>query len=296
MDNKINATVFLTVTETGSFRKAADELGYTQAGVSYIIGAMEEAAGCTLFFREHGGVRLTPEGELLLPQIIQLQAWERQFTQTVNEINGLEKGTLRVQVFDSVSVHWIPKILREFCHDYPGIQIDLFTEENSRRAEEMVANGEADCGFFLNSKLTGLDTIPLMEEHLMAVVSPDHPLANKPYFPISQLGNYPYIRMKYEEVSPVGQAFRDEDITPDIAFTMDNDYAAMAMVDNGLGFCIFPELLLKNIPYDLKCLKFDRPKKRTISIGTRDMKTASKACRKFIEYTRRVVAQEKASN
>ncbi len=293
MDNKINATVFLTVAETGSFRKAADELGYTQAGISYIIGAMEEAAGCSLFLREHGGVKLTSEGELLLPQIQQLHAWERRFAQTVNELNGLEKGTLRVQIFDSVSVHWIPKILREFCRDYPGIKVELFTEENARRAEEMVLNGEADCGFFLTGKVDGLDTIPLIEEHLMAVVSPDHPLANEKHFPISQIEKYPYIRMKYEEASPIGQAFREENITPNVAFTMDNDYAAMAMVSNGLGFCIFPELLLKNIPYDLKCLTFDMPKKRTLSVGTRNMETASKACRKFIEYTCRIVqAQE----
>ncbi len=291
MDNKINATVFLTVAETGSFRKAADELGYTQAGISYIIGAMEEEAGCSLFLREHGGVRLTPEGELLLPQIQQLQAWERRFTQTVNEINGLQKGTLRVQIFDSVSVQWIPKILREFCNDYPGIKVELVTEENSRRAAEMVLNGEADCGFFLTGKVEGLDTIPLMEEHLMAVVGPDHPLANKKHFPISQIEKYPYISMQYEDVSPVGQAFREENITPNIAFMMDNDYAAMAMVSNGLGFCIFPELLLKNVPYDVRCLKFDKPKKRTISIGTRNMATASKACRKFIEYTCRIVQE-----
>ena len=291
MDNKINATVFLTVAETGSFRKAADKLGYTQAGISYIISAMEEAAGCSLFFREHGGVRLTPEGELLLPQIRQLQAWERRFAQTVNEIHGLEKGMLRVQIFDSVSVHWIPEILREFCRDYPGIKVELVTEENSLHAEEMVLNGEVDCGFFLTGQVEGLDTIPLMEEQLLAVVSPDHPLADKKHFPISQIEKYPYISMQYEDVSPVGHAFREENIKPDIAFTMDNDYAAMAMVSNGLGFCIFPELLLKNVPYDVKCLSFDKPKKRTISIGARNIETASRACQKFIEYTCRIVQQ-----
>lgn len=293
--DKVNATVFLTVTETGSFRKAADLLGYTQAGISYIISAMEETAGCSLFLREHGGVQLTPEGEILLPKIRQLQAWERSFTQAINEIHGLENGILRVQIFDSVSVHWVPEILRKFCRDYPGIKVELIAEENNRRAEEMILNGEVDCGFILHKKVEGLETIPLMEENLMAVVAADHPLAGRKHFPISELENYPYIRMKYEEDNPVGQAFREENIKPDIAFTMDNDYAAMAMVSNGLGFGIFPELLLKNVPYELKSLTFDIPKKRTISLGVRNQKTASKACRKFIEYTCRLVRKRAAS-
>ena len=145
MDNKINATVFLTVAETGSFRKAADELGYTQAGISYIIAAMEEASGCSLFLREHGGVRLTPEGELLLPQIRQLQAWERHFTQTVNEIHGLEKGTLRVQIFDSVSVHWIRKARRRNGFQRRS-RLRLFPDQKSRRPRYDPAYGRAPDG------------------------------------------------------------------------------------------------------------------------------------------------------
>ena len=39
---KLNTTVFLKVVETGSFKRTADILGYTQAGISYIIGAMEQ--------------------------------------------------------------------------------------------------------------------------------------------------------------------------------------------------------------------------------------------------------------
>ena len=47
----MNANVFLTVAQEGSFRKAADALGYTQAGISYIISTMEELTGLCLFIR-----------------------------------------------------------------------------------------------------------------------------------------------------------------------------------------------------------------------------------------------------
>ena len=121
--DKINAKVFLTVARTGSFRKAAEALDYTQAGISYIISAMEEITGLTLFIRDRSGVRLSREGEALLSHMQQLDAWERQFQQTVNELHGLEKGLVRVQIFDSISIHWIPGIVRQFHDDYPGIRV-----------------------------------------------------------------------------------------------------------------------------------------------------------------------------
>ena len=114
---KMNAKVFLTVAQEGSFRKAADVLGYTQAGISYIISTMEELTGLCLFIREHGGVRLSTEGAALLPLFRQLDRCERQLKQAIDELNGLEKGIVRVQIFDSISIHWIPGIIKKFHAD-----------------------------------------------------------------------------------------------------------------------------------------------------------------------------------
>lgn len=286
--DKINPKVFLSVAETGSFNETAKLLGYSQAGVSYIVNAMEEETGLKLFSREYGGVRLTEDGRLLLPAMRQLDSSERQLEAKVSDLKGLKSGHLRVIVFDSVSVHWVPSILREFKQDYPGIEVELVTEEDARRAEDMVYRREADCGFFLHAPLrAGLYCVPLMEEALQAIVSLDHPLANMPYFPLSALGEYPYISMAFEDDNGISDIFRSHGVTPKIAYHMDNDYAAMAMVSNGLGFCIFPELLLQDTPYSLKRLDFEEPQSRIVSIATRSLKTCSLATRKFIEYTDR---------
>lgn len=293
--DKINANVFLKVAETGSFRRAADELGYTQAGISYIIAAMEKETGLHLFIREHNGVRLSEEGKELLPQMKQLEIWERQFQQTVAELNGLKRGKVRVQIFDSISVHWIPDIVSLFHQDYPGIRIELITEEDSARAEEMVRSGEVDCGFFLTDVSPDIEHFPLLEENLLVIVPQNHQTAGYEQFPIKELGKHPYIGMKYDAHTGIEAIFRKNKVTPQLAFTMDNDYAAMAMVRKGLGFAIFPELLLSsNVMEGLKSLEFDKPQKRVISIGTASMENTSKATRKFIEYSRRWVADRSA--
>lgn len=290
MDNTWIRT-FLTVAEEGSFRKAANALEYTQAGVSYIIHNMEEEMGLNLFIRDRKGVRLSSEGQLILPHIKQLEMDNRALNEKINEIKGLEQGTLRVQIFDSISIHWMPGILQQFKQDYPGITVELISEEDSKKQEEMVFTGEVDCGFFLTDVTTDLDVFDLHEESLLAIVSPDHELAGADAFPVKKLGAYPYISMKYDAHTGMREIFNRHNAVPDTVFCMDNDYAAMAMVSKGLGYCIFPELLLKDIPYELCCLEFDKPQKRTIRIGTRSMATASSACVKFIEYTRNWVAE-----
>ena len=293
---KINANVFLKVYETGSFRKAAEILGYTQAGISYIVGAMEEETGLNLFIREHGGVTLSPEGEAILPYMRQYANWEHQLTQRIEELKGLESGTVRVQIFNSISVHWIPGIVRAFHDDFPGIKIELTTEEDGAKAEEMVVSGQVDCSFFLTEVKSNIDTFPLITEHLMAVVSPDHPLADRESFPVSELGNYPHISMKYDDHTGINDIFRKYGVPLNPVYSMDTDNAALAMVSNGLGYCICAELLLQDNPYNVKALKFDEPQLRTISIGTRSFDTCSKACRKFIEYTRSWVKEHNSNS
>lgn len=283
--------VFLTVANEGSFRKAASLLEYTQAGISYIIQELEKELGLTLFLRDRSGVHLSAEGEALLPQIRQLDYDHHLLLQRVSELKGLESGSLTIQIFDSISIHWLPGILQKFKHDYPGISIELISEEDSLKAEEMVQTGQVDCGFFLTNVSADLDVYVLKEENLLAIVSPDHELASSDVFPVSRLGDFPYIRMKYDSHTGIEGIFARNHAVPRTSYQLDNDYAAMAMVSKGLGYCIFPQLLLQDIPYELRCLPFDVPQKRTISIGTRSLETASKACIKFIEYTRCWVAE-----
>ena len=94
--DKINAEVFVNVANLGSFKKAADKLGYTQAGISYIINSMEEQAGFKLFEREFGGVRLTQEGRALLPSMQRLYSDEQSVREQVDQIRGLETGRIRL--------------------------------------------------------------------------------------------------------------------------------------------------------------------------------------------------------
>ena len=51
---------FLKVAETGSFKQAAHDLGYTQAGISYLVSTLERELDVPLFVRDYGGVHTSP--------------------------------------------------------------------------------------------------------------------------------------------------------------------------------------------------------------------------------------------
>ena len=61
--------VFKTVTEQGSFRKAADLLGLTPSAVSHAVSSLEAELGFCVLNRAKSGVTLTNYGERLLPYV-----------------------------------------------------------------------------------------------------------------------------------------------------------------------------------------------------------------------------------
>ena len=286
--DKINSKVFLKVTELGSFKRAADALGYTQAGVSYIISAMEETMGFRLFIREAGGVKLTREGMQVYPILARMENEERILEEMVNSIRHLQRGTIRVLTFNSVSVSWLPGIISAFSRDYPDIRIELVSCEKTTEAEEMVYSRDVDCGFFLLPVKKPLEVFPLACYPIMAALSRQHPLAEEARFPISDIGKYPYISLPYR--TELSDIFDARDITPKISYITENDYSALAMAEKNLGYCIYPKLLLKNIPYDVVCLEFDEPIYWSIGIATRSLSTCPKAAVEFIRYARNWVA------
>lgn len=281
---KINTEVFLQVVKTGSFKSAAQELGYTQAGISYIISAMENEIGIRLFIRKHGGVELSHEGKILLYYIEQIHNSERLFQAKVDELNNLDVGTVSVRSFNSVSTHWLPAIIETFTKKHPNIRIIPVSCENDAEAEKMVYDQNVDCGFLPLPFRENLEGVFLMETPLMASVSWQHPLAHLESFPVEEICRHPYIKMSYTDPLYLENLFQKAGGYPPSDYAIDHDYAALSMASKNLGYCIFPELMLRNVPFPLKHMPFDPPVSLGICIATRSLDTCSAAARAFIRH------------
>ena len=81
--------ILLSVIKNGSMSAAAEELSYTQSGISRAIEAMEKSAGFPILSRGRGGAHLTSEGEELLPAVREMAYWAEQYEQTVQKLLAL---------------------------------------------------------------------------------------------------------------------------------------------------------------------------------------------------------------
>lgn len=110
-----------------SFTKAANELGMTQAAVSYQIRLIEERVGTALFVREPRQVRLTAAGKRLAPRL----------TEALDMLGGAfadvaEKAQLHLvlAVQPTVASAWLVPRLETFQAANPNIKIRLHTSND----------------------------------------------------------------------------------------------------------------------------------------------------------------------
>ena len=277
---------FLKAARTGSFKQAASELGYTQAGVSYLANALEKELGVRLFVREHGGVRLTSEGAALLPWIQEVCASERRLEAHLADLKQLEEGSLHIVAFTSTLTQWLPQITKRFTEAHPHIDLRITCCDDQAQLEHIVESGQADVGFVALPVKRPLEMELLVRDPLLVAVAPDSPFATHKRFPKKALASEPYIKLDSGEYSEMDRLFRANGVEPRVRFSIVSDYAAMGMVSTGLGYSVLSGLVLRNAPFDLVALPAEVPAYREIALAQKSSETASGAARAFIECTK----------
>ena len=271
---------FLATIEAGSLTQAAENLGCTQSAVSHSIASLEAELGFPLITRSRGGVKLTEEGEKLLPAVRSLMASAESLEQTASSIRGLQSGTVRIGAFTSVAVHWLPPILKRFQTDYPNVDFRLLNGDY-HDVDQWVQDGSVDIGFINMPNTLDCECIALMEDRLLAIVPKDSRFAAYPKFPLIECETEPFISLLESSDHDARRALDAAGVKPNVRFYTKDDYAIIAMVEQGLGVSIMPELLLKGRHDQLKVLPLQPEAVRTIGLAV-----ASKgpAALKFAEY------------
>src|SRR5918992_1964782 len=113
------------VARQGSFSAAALSLGYTQSAVSRQVGAMESAAGTTLFERLARGVRPTAAGQIVARRAARILG---DVDGTLEEISGVRDrlaGRLVVSGFPSAAAVLLPRAIALLGQRHPDLQVEL---------------------------------------------------------------------------------------------------------------------------------------------------------------------------
>lgn len=285
---------FVRAVELGSLSKAAEELGYTQSGISHMMQSLEEEVGFSLMVRTSAGIQPNSEGELLLPVIRQLLNTNEALEQYIAKIKGADTGRIRIAAYPSVATYWLPEIIRDFQKDYPHVEIQI-TEMGSGAIEEIMANRQAELCIYAGGEGKDFEWVPLCRDRMLVLVPPHHQLAKQASVSLEDLMAEEFIMPMPDYDGEVRFILDKLKHWPHILFSACSDYAIINMVTEGLGVSILSELLLQNYNHHAVALPMDPPQERMLGMGVPQVKTASPVTRNFMEYVRRYVAGRQAA-
>lgn len=257
---------FVRTVELGSLTKAAQSLGSTQSRISHIMNDLEEEYGFRLMHRSRGGIELTEAGRLLLPKMQAIVQKEQALNDCVAEIRNADAGTVRLGVFTSVAVHWLPGMIRAFQAAHPKAQLEMRSGDY-HDVEQWLREGSVDVGFITLPGPAGMQTIPLAEDPLVVILPKGHRLAQLSQIPSSELGEDPFISLLQSSAHDIHRALDNAGIRPNIKYTTKDDYAILAMVEQGLGISIVPQLLIRGRTQNLEVRPLIPTASRTIALS-----------------------------
>lgn len=275
---------FLKTVELGSITRAAEELGYTQSAVSRMIADLETEWAVSLLVRGRGGVTLSPAGAELLPDIRTVCNAQRELTERIGALHGLTRGTIRIGTITSISVHWLPGIMKSFLEQYPGIRFELLGGVEYAEIEDWIRKGRVDCGFVGLPAGRELETISLRRDRLVAVLPKRHPLAEAGSCPMERFAQEPFIRPEDDKDKEVAGIFERAGVRPNVEYAVNDDYAVIAMVASGLGISILPELVLRRTPYGVVVKPLDPPQFRELGLAVRSLREVSPVTARFLPH------------
>ena len=257
---------FVRTVELGSLTKAAQSLGSTQSRISHILNDLEEEYGFRLMHRSRGGIELTEAGQLLLPKMKAIVQKAQELSECVSEIRSADAGTVRLGVFTSVAVHWLPGMIRAFQAAHPRAQLEMRSGDY-HDVDQWLREGSIDLGFITLPGPAGMRTIPLAEDPLVAILPKGHRLAALSQIPIQELGEDPFISLLQSSAHDIHRAMDNAGIRPNIKYTTKDDYAILAMVEQGLGISIVPQLLIRGRTQNLEVRPLIPKASRTIALA-----------------------------
>lgn len=273
--------------EYGSLTKAADELGYTQAGLTHMMNRLEKEIGITLLQRTKSGVTLTNDGNKLLPLI-------RSFTQQGLELEKAIKSmiesndtVIRVASYASITNNWLPTIISNFKNDFPDVRFEL-SVNNLDEICTLVSNSEIDIGFTSKQDILHGDWIYLKNDPLYAVLPPDCKTEGETV-PVSIFDNKIFFMPSHGFDYDVMNALKQNGVNPIISRTSLDDSTIVSMVSHGLGFSILPKLVLEGISGSFIAKPIEPYSYRELGILIKSKNTLSPVAHKFISYCKQEI-------
>lgn len=214
----------------------------TQPAVTFQVRQLEEHLDTRLFDRGHNRVDLTEAGQIVHDYATRIFALYGDMECSVRELTGRVDGTLTIGVSPTVAEYLLPGLLGEFNRRYPDAVVQLRMAD-SDGILSMVEHNSVDLGLIetaISSKHLAVEVC--RRDRLVAIMHPEHPLADRDSVSLDELLAYPFI---CREGTSITRDALDQHLerqlpqgTLDIAMALGSAEAVKGAVEAGLGVSV----------------------------------------------------------
>ena len=169
-------TLFESVARHLSYTRAAEELHLSQPAVSMQVRQLEDSAGLPLFEKLGNRLHLTEAGREMFNYARRIGQELQELDDVMASLKGVQRGHLRLSVATTAN-SFATRILAAFSHRYEGTTYSLDVT-NRKTLLDQLANNETDI-VIMGKPPDDVDLVvqPFMENPLVVIAHPDHPLA-----------------------------------------------------------------------------------------------------------------------
>jgi len=284
--------VFLSVAKHLNYTRAGDEVHLSQPSVSVRVRQLEAELEVKLFEQLGKKVALTNAGLLLVPYARRVMAAVEDARHAIQDLQGLQHGSLRIGASTTPGMYIIPKIIARFKESYPRIDIHLFIKD-TREIEAGVIRNVFDFGF-VGGHLAGdeVDVLPWMTDELVLIAPPTHALAKKKTVRKEDLGKERFILRESGSATraTIIDHLQKWELNLQTIMEMENPESLKKAVQSGLGVAFISKFAVESelkarllVTVRIPGLRINRQ----LKIVHRKDKHLSHAARKFIETASR---------
>jgi DNA-binding transcriptional LysR family regulator len=182
-----------TVIERGSFSKAAQALGITQPAVSQQIRRLEDLYETQLIHRQGGAVVPTPAGTIAYEYATQIIALFEKSQVAAREKGQEVSGQLTVAASTGVGEDFLPQVLASFRDHFPDVRVNMQVGDSAEILARLLRE-RLDLGFVGSTQSDRhLQFEHFMQDQLILVVSPKHPIAERQHISREEFLELPLI-------------------------------------------------------------------------------------------------------
>lgn len=280
---------FRTLAEYQHYTKAAAHLYISQPSLSNAMKSLEKELGCVLFKKTGRNVQLTEYGRIFYNTACStlniLEDGKRELQQKIKS----DAGIINVACIPTSIGTRLPRLIKNFQAQNTSSPYFILHDEFSVPILKGLVDSQYDVGICSRAvEYTDLSFVPLLSEPIVAIVPPDHPLANEKRIEPTQLR--PYDLVTYTADVPIGQSVRHElnAKCPNLTFaeSFDSEISIAGQVAESHTVGVVANTMLLDA-FDLKRIPLNVPEDtRTVCIAYNHTRQLSPVLQQFIDYVK----------